>query len=418
MHILLITHYFAPDSGAAANRLTRLAHMLHEQGHDVTVLTTLPHYPKGIIPPEYRRRFVVTEERQGIRVIQTWLWVSPISSISRRLLSQLTFMMTCSLRSLFLPTPDVILLENQPIFTGLAGWFISRVKGIPYVLNVSDYWPEYLVVAGVVRETSFIYRLFKALANRTQRDATGIVTLLDDLLVKIEARIGKVAQSRVIYNAVDLDVFSPVVDDMTFRLKYGMEDKKLITFLGVLGVHIDLDTMLEAARRLHERQNITFLFVGTGAQKEKLATALQQPDLSHCRWIEWIDFSEIPAFWAASHVNFWALHHNELDKMRFQAKLYEALATGTPVVIAVDGLMSQVLAQHQIGLTVPPYDVGALVAAIETLLDDESTHQGIARRARHYAEQNFDARRAAAAYEAMLQQALQPETKTVSRETD
>lgn len=401
MNVLFITHYFAPDAGAAANRLTRLARALQHRGHDISVLTTMPHYPRGVIPPEYRGRLSMVEDMDGIRVIRAWLWATPSPKIRARLLSQLSFMLTCAIRGSFLPRPDVIFVESQPIFSALAGWWVSKMKRRPYVINISDYWPEYLVVSGVAKESGFTYRIFKALANLTQRDASGVVAMLDDLLAKVEARLGKRPRSRVIHNAVDLALFNPQTDDRPFRQKYALGDARYITFLGVLGPHIDLETMLAAARRI-QRDGVQFLFIGAGAQMKALQEALRQPDLAHCRHIEWVDYADVPGFWAASYIHFWALHHNELDRMRFQAKLYEALASGTPTVIAVDGLMSQVLDPNAAGVTVPPADVDALVRALERLLDDPDYHGRISQNARRYAEAHFDPNNTVDAYEALL----------------
>ena len=209
MHILFVTHYFAPDSGAAANRLTRLATHLRQRGHTVTVLTTMPHYPTGVVPADYRCRWTVIEERDGVRVIHVWLWTTTRASIAHRLISQLTFMITCSVRGLFVQRPDVIFIENQPIFTGLAGWFISKIKRRAYVLNVSDYWPEYLYVSGTVKRSSLLYRIFESLTNLTQRSAARIVILWPGLRQGIEARIKSPPPVELIYNAVDLDKFHP-----------------------------------------------------------------------------------------------------------------------------------------------------------------------------------------------------------------
>lgn len=401
MKILFITHYFTPDAGAAANRLTRLARKLQERGHDITVLTTMPHYPKGIIPAEYRRRFSIVENLDGIRIVRAWLWATPNPKISARLLSQLSFMVTCAIRGLFVQRPDVIFVESQPVFTALAGWWVSKIKRRGYVINISDYWPEYLVVSGVAKETSLTYRLFKALANLTQGRASGIVAMLDDLLAKVEARLGKRPRSRVIHNAVDLTQFSPNIDDTPFRDKFGLGAYRYITFLGILGPHIDLDTMLAVARRVR-RADVRFLFVGAGAQLASLQAALKEPDLAHCHHIEWIDYADVPSFWATSYIHFWALHHNELDRLRFQAKLYEALASGTPTVVAVDGLMSRVLDPNEAGITVPPADVDALTRALERLLDEPEYHARISHNARRYAQLHFDPVKTIDAYEAIL----------------
>lgn len=405
MKILFITHYFAPDSGAAPNRLTRLARQLQSRGHKITVLTTIPHYPTGVVPDKYCNRFSVIDEESGMRVIQVWLWTTQSSRILFRLISQLSFMFALILRGIFVRRPDVIFIENQPIFTGFAGWVISQFKRRPYVLNVSDYWPEYLVVAGITRESSLSYRVFKALANITQQNAAEIVILWRGLQDGIQRRLPEHPPIVLIYNAVNLELLHPYTDGSTFREKYQLGDKRLITFLGVLGNHIDVDTMLEATRRIR-RDDVEFLFIGTGTYKEKLVSILQQPEYAHCHHIEWIDSQEVPAFWAASDIHFWAVHDNEVDKLRIQAKLFEALASGTPTVIAVDGAMSELLNSENCGITVAPYDVDALVTELERLLDDEAHYQSISQNARQYAEMHFDMNRAISAYEEVFKRTL------------
>ncbi len=402
LHILLISHYYEPDSGAAAVRLSRLMKILHRRGHQITVLTTMPHYPQGVIQEQYRAKLFTDENRDGIRVIQVWLWATPSKRIVLRLISQLSFMLTCMVRGLFLPRPDVILIENQPIFTGLAGWFISKIKRTPYVINVSDFWPEYLVVAGITTETSLIYRIFKALTNLTQRDADAITVMYDSLLTKIEDRIGKVENAQVIYNGVDLSLYNKPDTGMSFRDKYDLGEQRLITFLGILGPHINLEMMLESIKFLGDMPDITVLFVSSGSQQDKLLEVLTYPEFAHCRSIDWIPADEVPGFWMASYLTFWALHDNELDRLRFQAKLYEALASGTPTVIAVDGFMSDLLNRTQTGLAVMPNDIKAMQSAIATLLNDAQLYAEMSHNARQYALENFDPEEVASKYETVL----------------
>ncbi len=378
--------------------------ILHQRGHDITVLTTMPHYPQGVIQEPYRGKLFTDENRDGIRVIQAWLWATPSKRIILRLISQLSFMLICMLRGLFLPRPDVILIENQPIFTGLAGWFISKVKRSPYVLNVSDFWPEYLVVAGVTAETSIVYRLFKALTNLTQRDADAITVMYDSLLPKIENRIGKVKNAHVIYNGVDLPLYDNVDNGQSFREKYNLGEQRLITFLGILGPHIDLETMLNSINFLADVPNVTVLFVSNGSQQNKLLEALALPEFAHCRVIDWIPADEVPSFWRASYLTFWALHDNELDRLRFQAKLYEALASGTPTVIAVNGFMGDLLNRTKTGLVAMPKDSETMQKAIQSLLNDQELYDKLSHNARQYALENFDPNDVARRYENVLKE--------------
>ncbi len=404
MKILFVTYYFEPDSGAAHVRLTRLAKQLEQRGHEITVLAPMPHYPAGVIHPKYRRRFTVTEKRDNIRVIRVWLHPTTSQRIAFRLLSQLSSMLSCSIRGIFVKRPDVMLIENQPIFTALAGWFISRVKRAPYLANVSDFWPEYLHVAGIATETSLIYRLFKAFTNHTQRSAAGIVALYPPLLSLIEKRIGKPSMAKVIYNAVDLEKFDGRGNGIEFRKKHGLGKARLITFLGILGWHIDPETMLDVALRFKAYPDVKFVFVGAGKHKHKLKKTLETADYSHCHWIDWIDHDEVPGFWAASYLSYWALNDNPLDQMRFQAKLYEAMGSGTPTVIAVQGLMQEVIAAAGSGITVPPRDTEGMVAAIKKLLEDDAVYQEMSENGRQYAQEHFSVKRNVDEYEAILRQ--------------
>ncbi|MGJ3239156.1 MAG: glycosyltransferase family 4 protein [Anaerolineae bacterium] len=401
MKILFITHFFAPDSGAASKLHTRLAQRLHQRGHDVTVLTTMPHYPQGIIPDDYRGKWQVIEDRDGVHVIQMALWASPSRKISRRLLSQLSFMLTCALRGIVIERPDVIFIENQPIFTGLAGWFVSKVKRTPYVMNVADHWPEYLYVAGIVARDSLIYRLFEALTNLTQRDADAITAMYANLLDKMALRIGPVENSHVIYDSVDLWLYQDQ-DERAFRDKYNLGDQRLVTFLGILGPHIDLETMLAVVAQLRDYEDVTVLFVSAGAQQDALDEALKQPQFDHCQQIDWLPAEEVPALWAVSYLTFWAVADNELDKLRFQTKLYEAIASGTPTVIAVEGLMSDILQESQAGIAVPHGDVPAMRDALRHLLDEPDYHAQMSARGRAYGAEHFDAEKQTIAYENAL----------------
>lgn len=401
MHILFITHYYEPDSGAAAVRLSRLAKLLKQKGHTITILTTIPHYPQGEIQSPYRGKFSTDEDRDGIRVIQMWLWATPSKSIIKRLLSQLSFMITCALRGLFLPRPDVIFIENQPIFTGLAGWFISLVKRRSYLINVSDYWPEYLLAVGVLTERHLLYRAFRALVNLTQGHASALVALLPGLLRSVEKRIGKHQAGHVIMNAVDLERFRPDLDTQPFRQKYNLGNQKLITFVGTFGNHIDLDTMLDTAAYFDGHADVTFVFIGTGINRETLDARVDT--LQNTKWIGWIDHDEMPLAWAASYLTYWAVHEHELNRISFQSKLYEALASGTPPVVAVEGIISEVLAVAEAGQTVPFGDKDGLIQKIAYLLDNQDAQLQMSQDARQYAEAHFDPHIVAEKYEAILE---------------
>lgn len=404
MRILIVTNYFEPDQGAASVIVTRLAKKLIRRGHEVTILTSMPNYPQGRIPDAYRGKFVVTEERDGLRVIQTWLYATPSPRISRKFISQISFMVTAFVRGLGIPRHDVMLVEAAPIFTGLAGALLSRIKRVPYVLDVRDLWPDHMLSVGALTESHPIYRAARWLVDRIYISAAGIVTVTPHLEKVIRGYIPPTDKIRTVFSGVDLERFRPGLDAAAFRQKYGLGDARIVAYIGTLGTAYDCLTMLETAKRFVTREDVRFVIMGTGTQKQLVRERLAQGDLPNVRWIEWVDHAEVPGAWASTDIAFWALHNHPLHRGAIGSKIYEALASGVPVAVALEGVVADVLAESGGGLSVPFGDVDGLSAGIQRLLDDADFYDQCSRAARAYAENRFDAERAADVYETMLKE--------------
>src|SRR6266704_1326317 len=128
-HVLFITPYYPPEKGAAQVRISETAKLLVERGYQVTVLTTVPNYPSGIVPPEYRGHVIRQEVHDGIRIVRVWSYVSPNKGFLRRILAQLSFgCLTPLLGGKAVHQPDVIILESHPLFNAIAGRIIAKWK--------------------------------------------------------------------------------------------------------------------------------------------------------------------------------------------------------------------------------------------------------------------------------------------------
>jgi glycosyltransferase involved in cell wall biosynthesis len=403
MHILLVTTYFEPDSGAAAVRLSRLARLLHERGHEITVLTTLPHYPQGRIVPRYHGNWTVKQNRAGLRIIRAWLWATPSPRISRKLISQLSFMLTALLTGVRLPRPDVMLIEAQPVFTSLAGVLLSQRFGAPYVLNVSDLWPDHLLSVGALTATHPVYRAARHLVDLTYRHAASIVALSPLWAEKITGYVAGQTPVQVIFNGVDLQRFRPDLDAARFRQQHGLEDCLTVTFIGTLATQYDMDALLRVMRAFRSQPQVRFVLIGAGSQHEALQQLTADDPVT---WIDWLSHDEIPLAWATSDITFWAIRPEALYRGTIPARLYEALATGTPVAALMEGAGADLLAASQGGLCVPYGDVGGLTATIQRLVDDPALRQQLGQQGAAYARQHFDPAAVAARYESVLQSAV------------
>src|SRR5215469_10210464 len=136
--ILFLTQYYPPEVGAAAIRIGETATRLARRGHEVTVLTTLPNYPNGIVPPEYRHGQRRRELRAGVRIVRVWSYISPNRGFLRRVLSQLSFgCLAPFLAGKAIGQPDLIIFGSAPLFTVIAGRGLARRTRRPFVLTVS-----------------------------------------------------------------------------------------------------------------------------------------------------------------------------------------------------------------------------------------------------------------------------------------
>ena len=406
MKILIVTHYFEPSSGEAAARYSYLGRRFLEWGHDVTVLTPMPYYPKGEIDPAYRGKWSKVEMRDGMRVIYTWLWATRSERISRRLPSQLSYMLAASLRGLSIPKPDVILIEYQPMFTGIAGRFLADIKGAPYVLNVSDLWPDHLLTVGALQESSPIYRMARAMIDAGYRGAKRITTMSPRWTEKIiEYLGGKGEKVETILRGADTERFKPLpaADIHAFQQKYGLDPaKKWISFLGTFATQYDFELCLEVSSAFASHDDVGFVFIGAGTQGTALKEALAEGKYPNLRLIDWIAHDEMPLAWNASYLNYWALRDEPLYYGTVPAKLFEAMACGTPIAAAQGGAGAAIIAEAGAGLTVKPGDKAGLIAAIERLLGDAEFHAACQKAGRAYAEANFSFEQVARRYEAAL----------------
>jgi colanic acid biosynthesis glycosyl transferase WcaI len=402
MHILIVTTYFEPNQGATSVLLSRLAKQLHARGHAITVLTTLPHYPLGHIADSHRGKAVVVENRDGICVIQTWLRATPSPRISRKLISQMSFMFTAAIRGLAIPRPDVIFIEAQPIFTSLAGVWLSLWKRAPIVLNISDLWPDHLLSVGAVTETHPIYRMARWVVDRTYHRAAAIVCASPGWAATIQRYIGANDKTHVVYYGVDIQRFHPGQNTTVFREKYNLGGGKLVTFLGTFATQYDFEAMLAVAKRFADRPDVRFVFIGGGSQGDVMHQQLAGGNLTNVQWVNWIDHAEMPLAWGVSDVTFWALRNHDLYRGTIPGKLYEAMASGTPIVAATEDVPAKIIQESRGGFAVPFDDVNGMTEAIRRLLDEPDLREQCSRFGRAYAEQYFDAEGIASAYEKIL----------------
>jgi glycosyltransferase involved in cell wall biosynthesis len=387
MRLSIVTQYYPPEIGAPQARLSELASHFVKAGHSVTVLTAMPNYPLGRIYPGYGGLFR-QEQKNGVKVIRTFIFPTQSAGLLPRLTNYFSFMFSSALfGSMFLPRSDYLLVESPPLFAGLPGVWLSKLKSARLIFNVSDLWPESAVRLGVLRAGSVACRVSARLESFCYQSAWLITGQSKTILENIRDRFPN-RPTFHLSNGVDTDLFKP--DRATAEAPAALEHdaKTVVLYAGLHGIAQGLEQLVEAAEVLRHDMGLRFMLVGDGPAKRSLFEGARERGLDNVRFEEPRPAGEIPALLAAADIIVVPL------KMYIPgavpSKLYEAMASGRPVVLIAEGEAAEIVRQHQAGIIVKPGDIRSLVCAIRTLQKQPSLRRTLGSNGRRAAKENFD----------------------------
>ncbi len=398
--------------GAPAARVAELSRLWTEAGHEVTVLTGFPNHPTGVVAREYRRklrRLVCHEQLNGIRVVRTWLLALPNRRRHERILNYGSFSLSAAVTGMFLSQPDVVIATSPQLLTGVAGWWLARCKGVPFILEIRDLWPESLEAVRIANQNSFLYRTLKRIAGFLYRACDRLVvvtTAFEELLVS-NWRIPSDKIS-VVENGVDTDIFKPRAGE-TFEIRSALkaENKFVISYIGTLGLAQGLETVVEAAARLQSSApQVLFVFLGEGAEKQRILSLVRERGLTNVRFIDQRPREKIPAYISASDACLVPLLKSALFNTVLPTKLLEFMSCARPVILGVDGLARQIVRNANAGICVEPENSADLANAILQLAGNPALCTILGQNGRRYILRRFSRPHTAEIYMRILQDVI------------
>jgi glycosyltransferase involved in cell wall biosynthesis len=389
-HILIVTPYYPPEKAAAAVRMSETAAQLVQRGYEVTVLTTRPNYPTGIVPPEYRGRTLQEESIDGVRVVRVWSYTCPNRGFLRRILAQLSFgCLAPVLGWKAVGQPDVIMVESPPLFDAIAGRMLSRYKRCPFIFVVSDLWPASAVQLGMLHNRALIW-LAEWLELSTYQRAGLIWTVTAGICTNIIKMGLPPEKVFLLTNGVDISKFRPFPQAQA-RAKLHWDDHFTALYAGTHGLAHGLTTLLDAAELLRDQTAIRFVLVGDGAEKKDLVAQAQQRHLTNVHFLEPMPHDQIPQLLAAADVCLIPLRKLPLFEGALPSKMYEAMACARPIVLSVAGEARR-LAEQAAGaaIAVEPENGDELASAILHLYEHPDQAEVLGQQGRAFVEKYFD----------------------------
>lgn len=410
MRILFLSHYYPPEVNAPANRVSQLARAWAADGHRVSVLTGFPNHPTGIVPPEYRGRpYVRRELDQGVEVVRTPIYAAANQGFLKRSLNYASYSVSASTVGPFITDrPDLVVATSPQFLTAVAGYWLARLKRVPFVLEVRDLWPASIVDVGAMRAGSAPVRVLEAAERFLYRHADHIVVVTDSFVDAIAAHGIPREKISVVKNGVDLEMFRPGPPDDAVRARLGLRGKFVAAYIGTHGMAHGLGTVLDAAARLRDDDRVRFVLIGDGAEKAALQRRAAAEGLTNVRFLDQLPHEAIPDHVRAADVTLVLLRDLPLFRTVIPSKIFEFMGTARPIVIGVDGEARRLVEDAGAGVFVPPEDAAALAATVRRLAGDPATCARLGASGRAFVERHFSRQAQARRYLDILDRVAHP----------
>jgi len=383
----LIHQAFAALDEPGGTRHHELARFFAEHGHRVTIITS----PISYLTGKARRSKIPWVEKQmdgeHITILRAYAYPALHRSFAHRVLNFVSFMLSSFLIGLKVKNVDVVWGTSPPIFQGMTAWAMARLKRIPFLFEVRDLWPAFAVAVGVLKQPLLV-KASEWLERFLYKQADLVVVNSPGYIQHVKDRGAR--RVELVQNGTDSAMFNPAIDGTEFRRRNGIEGKFVALYAGAHGLSNDLGVVISAARKIQSCTNILIVLLGDGKDKPTLQALAQRDRLDNLLFLPPIPKVEMPYALAAADCCIAILKPLELYKTTYPNKVFDYMAAGKPVVLAIDGVVREVIDQAHGGIAVPPGNPDALADAILCLADDPEKARCMGMQGREFVVQHFD----------------------------
>lgn len=360
--LLFLTHYFPPEVNAPANRTYEHCR-IWKNDLDITVITNVPNHPDGRIFPGYENKLYQKEVVDGINVIRLWTFITPNEGFILRTLNYIIYMIVAVIYVLISNIKfDIVIATTPQFFCGLAGKFIAKIGRKPFILELRDLWPESIVAVGALKNKAIIQILEKIELN-LYRSSNKIISVTNAFKENLIHRGIASDKIEIVYNGISIDIFSNNQAIENKEIEQFLSTGFIVGYIGTLGLAHAVDIFVRAAEL---NNNIKYLIVGSGAQRNELEITIKSKSLSNIKIFPNQQKKNIP--YIISKLSLFCVHlkKNDLFKTVIPSKMFEGMIMRKPIIIGVDGEAKNIVYNGQCGLFFEPENELELLKIINT----------------------------------------------------
>lgn len=397
MRILVLEQRYTGPKEAGFARFSLFSRYWSKKGHQIYVVAGMINYISSKKPEKYRGKLFVKESQgENVKILRVWESDIAYFSFLGRLCSYFSFLISAFFGALFLPRPDVIVASAPPIFIGFLGYVLSVLKRAPFVFEVRDIWPDEAIELGILKNRILIkisHWLEKFLYRHSDfivTNSPGIKQFLVEKKSLVESKIA------VIPNPLNFEPFASgeVLDKKDFNL----EGKFVFLYSGAHSAVYDLNALIDVAKEIRDLP-IAFLLVGGGRQKKALVKRVLGEKVENVKFLDPVPKDKVAALVKMADAGIAPLRRMPLLKYVYATKIFDYMAAGLPIVLAMDGVSRELVCEKAgAGLCVKPEDRDALKKAVLQIYNNQKQRGEMGKRGFKYIRKYFDAKELAQEY--------------------
>ena len=398
MKTIFINRFFYPDHSATSQLLTDLAFHLAKTGMTVSVITSRQVYddPNATLPSQ--------DYVQGVRVTRVWTTRFGRQKLLGRTIDYVTFYLSAAW-SLFalLKSGDVVVAKTDPPLISVVAAMVAKIRGAKLINWIQDLFPE---VAGAIDVGGLgrLEGLLRSVRNWSLRTAYKNVVIGDGMAKKLTEEGIQPGAIQVIHNWADGTAIQPVDREKNLlRREWNLQDVFVVGYSGNIGRAHEFETILNAAQALSYTEDITFLFIGSGAKQAWIMREVSERGLKNVMFKPYQPRDQLALSLCVPDVHLISLQPS-LEGLIVPSKVYGIAAAGRPTIFigSKNGEIPRILWKAQCGFSIEKGKAEEVSRIIQELADDKETCLRLGRRARALFDQRFDARHAMQAWEAVI----------------
>ncbi|MEQ8476980.1 glycosyltransferase family 4 protein [Fulvivirga sp.] len=356
MRVCLIHQYYkTPESGGAI-RSYYIAKHLHEQGHDVTVITAR------------NNKAYTIENDLGFEVHSLPIYYENHLSFLSRIHAFILFVWAANRLIRKLPKFDLNYVISTPLSTALIALKSKKRYGTPYVFEVGDLWPEAPIQLKVIKNP-ILKSIALKLERNAYRKAAKIVALSKDIKTAIQQKVPE-KEVEVITNFADMDFFKPEEKKRDYLNKYQVQDKFVISYLGTVGMANELEYLIEVAEISRIVENLHYFIVGGGARFNKIRTLAESKGLKNITFANQVDKYEVRQILNITDAIYVSFKNVPVLATGSPNKFFDGLASGKLIVINFKGWIKKAIEEHGCGFYYDPKSPKEFLNRLTTYLED------------------------------------------------